>query len=270
MTWSCKRFSNYVLGSRFEIEMDHKPLVPFWAVSTWTICHWGYSDSDWECPRLITVSATYLGSCFILQMHCLGTGSHAGNHSAGGGGDICQLSHQVSSSIWATTGGVLSSTGAKWRLFTSASGSLPCLLSFAHTLQLCTSWEMCCITPGHHMDIAVCFLHSSNNQSESSAMSHCNNFGTTVREFYNSRLLQIVKCSRALQYGDGWRGMSCFLSQPVLQYSDNLRFIEVWSLAGCGYRFNKLKYLLVVDCFFKYPEVIQLTSTTSSGVIRRV
>lgn len=29
VTWSCKRFSDYVLGSRFEIEADHKPLVPF-------------------------------------------------------------------------------------------------------------------------------------------------------------------------------------------------------------------------------------------------
>ena len=39
------------------------------------------------------------------------------------------------------------------------------------------------------------FLAFSNDQSESSAMLHCNNFGTTICELYNSRLLQIVKCS---------------------------------------------------------------------------
>ena len=28
VTWSCEKFSDYVLGSKFEIETDHKPLVP--------------------------------------------------------------------------------------------------------------------------------------------------------------------------------------------------------------------------------------------------
>ena len=27
MTWSCERFTNYLLGMTFEIETDHKPLV---------------------------------------------------------------------------------------------------------------------------------------------------------------------------------------------------------------------------------------------------
>ena len=28
LTWSCEKFSDYILGSRFEIETDHKPLIP--------------------------------------------------------------------------------------------------------------------------------------------------------------------------------------------------------------------------------------------------
>jgi hypothetical protein len=27
MTWSCEKFSDYILGSKFEIETDFKPLV---------------------------------------------------------------------------------------------------------------------------------------------------------------------------------------------------------------------------------------------------
>jgi hypothetical protein len=27
-TWACERFSNYILGKKFQIETDHKPLVP--------------------------------------------------------------------------------------------------------------------------------------------------------------------------------------------------------------------------------------------------
>ena len=28
ITWACEKFSDYVLGRRFAIETDHKPLVP--------------------------------------------------------------------------------------------------------------------------------------------------------------------------------------------------------------------------------------------------
>ena len=28
VTWSCDKFSNYILGRHFDIETDHKPLVP--------------------------------------------------------------------------------------------------------------------------------------------------------------------------------------------------------------------------------------------------
>ena len=28
ITWSCEKFSDYILGRHFEIETDHKPLVP--------------------------------------------------------------------------------------------------------------------------------------------------------------------------------------------------------------------------------------------------
>ena len=28
VTWACQKFSNYILGSKFLIESDHKPLVP--------------------------------------------------------------------------------------------------------------------------------------------------------------------------------------------------------------------------------------------------
>ena len=28
VTWACEKFANYVLGCKFQIETDHKPLVP--------------------------------------------------------------------------------------------------------------------------------------------------------------------------------------------------------------------------------------------------
>ena len=32
-TWACEKFSSYILGMKFLIEMDHKPLVPLHAWS---------------------------------------------------------------------------------------------------------------------------------------------------------------------------------------------------------------------------------------------
>ena len=28
VTWACEKFADFILGRQFEIEMDHKPLVP--------------------------------------------------------------------------------------------------------------------------------------------------------------------------------------------------------------------------------------------------
>ena len=42
-TWACEKFSNYVIGVRFTIETDHKPLVPLL----------GYKDLDKLPPRIL-------------------------------------------------------------------------------------------------------------------------------------------------------------------------------------------------------------------------
>ena len=31
LTWACEKFTNYILGKRFQIETDHKPLVPLFS-----------------------------------------------------------------------------------------------------------------------------------------------------------------------------------------------------------------------------------------------
>ena len=41
-----------------------------------------------------------------------------------------------------------------------------------------------------------------------------------------------------------------------------------WQVVGTEFfEFNKSNYILVVDYFLRYPEVLQLTSTTSVSVI---
>ena len=56
----------------------------------------------------------------------------------------------------------------------------------------------------------------------------------------------------------------CETEQTGKGTADDVRLTQV-SLAG--FELNRLNYLLVVDYFSRYPEVIQLTSTTSASVI---
>ena len=32
LTWACERFSDYLIGLKFHIHMDHKPLVPLFSM----------------------------------------------------------------------------------------------------------------------------------------------------------------------------------------------------------------------------------------------
>ena len=39
VTWACEKFTDYILGRKFLIESDHKPLIPLLNTNSWIICH---------------------------------------------------------------------------------------------------------------------------------------------------------------------------------------------------------------------------------------
>ena len=46
ITWACEKFDFYLVGRIFEIEMDHKPLVPYClGAKTCVICRYKYNGS---------------------------------------------------------------------------------------------------------------------------------------------------------------------------------------------------------------------------------
>ena len=94
VTWSCEKFSEYILGSKFEIKTDHKPLVPLlssrhlndlpprvlrfrlrMARFEYTICH---------------VPGKLLHTADTLSRDPMGQEL---NPPRGGGGDLCRLCH---------------------------------------------------------------------------------------------------------------------------------------------------------------------------------
>lgn len=48
VTWACDKFSDYILGRSFQIETDHKPLVPLLSTNNSTTCHHAYFDFDFD------------------------------------------------------------------------------------------------------------------------------------------------------------------------------------------------------------------------------
>ena len=47
-TWACEKFTNYILGVKFTIEMDHKPLVLFWVQYDFIFSHPEHSISSYD------------------------------------------------------------------------------------------------------------------------------------------------------------------------------------------------------------------------------
>jgi len=53
-TWSCEKFSNYIIDKSIHLETDHKLLIPLLGKPTWTVYHLVSFDLDFDCHDLIT------------------------------------------------------------------------------------------------------------------------------------------------------------------------------------------------------------------------
>ena len=70
-TWACEKFSTYVLGSKFLIETDHKPLVPLLGSKNIDNLPPRILDFDSASRDLITISVTYQENSYTQWIHCL-------------------------------------------------------------------------------------------------------------------------------------------------------------------------------------------------------
>ena len=141
VTWSCEKISDYILGSKFKIETDHKPLVPLlsrkhlndlpprvlrfrlMARFDYTIAH----VPGW----LLYTADTLPGSCCKSRAR----------FPAGGGGDIRELHNQD----------VPPSNRTEIRYLSPVTGAGPCYCPGATVLQERVAKETASVARAHSL-----------------------------------------------------------------------------------------------------------------------
>ena len=271
VTWSCEKFSNYILGTRFEIETDHKPLVPILSSKHLNdlpprvlrfrlrMARFDYSIS--HVPGKLLYTADALSRDPIPEQ------------------EPSTLQEEVEAFVNSLT------AATERRLET-----------YRHAQEqdeICSQVREYCRTGWPKKQLVPLNLIPYWNARNS--LTICNNL-----LLYNSRIvvpkplqqetlekihsghLGIEKCKRRTATSVWWPGVMQRIAQLVQncricakesrQGKEPLMMSELpkypWQVVGTDlFEFNKSNYLLIVDYFSRYPEVIQLTSTTSASVI---
>ena len=205
LTWSCEKFSDYTLGSKFEIETDHKPLVPL-------------------------LSSKHLNDLPLRELRFrLRMAKFEYN-----------ISHMLGK-----------------------------LLYVADTLFR---------DPVPHQD-------SDSQQEEVEAFVNSVTTMSSLQQRSNWKLTlspRSRKCEKRTSSAVWWPGVMQQITQLVQNCEvcfkeskpgkepliSTVLPMFPWQVVGTNlFELNKDNYLLVVDYFSRYPEVVKLTSTTSASII---
>ena len=68
LVWSCRKFSNYILGKNIRLETDHKPLIPLLGKPILIVYHLEFCVSDFISHDLIIPFLMFLVNYFIQQI----------------------------------------------------------------------------------------------------------------------------------------------------------------------------------------------------------
>ena len=206
--WACEKFSTYILGTKFLIETDHKPLVPLL----------GTKNLDSLPPRVLR---------FRLRLA------------------------RFDYSITHVPGKLLYTADALSRAPSSADESDTRLQEEAEAL----------------MEVCVAHLPASRERLEEyrsaqatdpicSTVTTANVDGQRTRHEVTNMVKQCPTCARDLT-----PRKEPMIASQLPDYP--------WQRVGTDLFYHKgVNYLIVVDYFSRYPEVVKLPSTTSQGIIK--
>ena len=275
ITWACQRFSDYVLGRRFTIESDHKPLIPL--LNT--------KHLDALPPRVVRFRLRLAKFDYVVN-HVPGkflyTADALSRAPIPETGDS-DLEEEVQAFVDGVTQYSLPASKGRLEEYMEAQKQDPIL---SQVCRYCESeW------PDKKFIPPVLIPYYQARES----LTVCNdlllfNERIVVPKALRKETLQRVhsghqgveKCRARVAVSVWWPGVYRDV-QTMVQSCQECAKLSLtkkepliptplpdypWQLVGTDlFELNQKHYLLVVDYFSRYPEVLQLSSTTSASVI---
>ncbi len=274
-TWACEKFTDYILGKRFLIETDHKPLVPL------------LNTKQLDCmpPRILRFRLRLARYDYLVhhvpgkEMYTADTLSRA--PLAGSEGDV-HLEKEVESfvvnivkSIPATQQGLNKYRQAQLedpvcqQIAEYCQHGWPGKASVRQDVAPYWQWRDAITQNDELLMYAHRIIVPKTLQKETLTKIHTGHQG-------------IERCRARAAMSVWWPGISQHIAQIVQQCVECAKYAThnkeplittqlpeyPWQIVGTDlFEIDKTYYLLIVDYFSRYPEVFQLKSTTSTMVI---
>jgi transposase InsO family protein len=275
VTWSCEKFSDYILGSKFEIETDHKPLVPL-------LSNKRLNDLPPRVLRFRLRMAKYDYTISHVPGKLLYTADTLSRDPAPNQ-EPDSLQEEVETFVNSITKLSLPATEQRLEIYRQSQEQDPVCTQVREFCR--TGWPNKQHVPQELMpywkvksSLTICdnlllynlrIVVPKSMQSETLQKIHAGHLG-------------IEKCKKRTSSSVWWPGVM----QPIVQVVQNCQVCAKetkpgkeplistllpkypWQVVGTDlFELNKNNYLLVVDYFSRYPEVVKVTSTTSASII---
>ena len=276
VTWACEKFRNYLLGRQFHIESDHKPLIPLL----------NSKHLDTLPPRVLRFRLRMATFDYTVQhvpgklLYTADTLSRAPNSESGEG--CLLLQKEVETFI------------------SSVTSTLPASKLRLEEYRKCQGQDSVCSKVREYCQIGWPKKHLPHPTL--SPYWAVRGFLTLDNELllYGNRIVVpsalqkdtiekihfghqgIERCQQRVRSSVWWPGVSAQIKQKVLQCQECTKSRRVkreplmstplpdypWQVVATDlFELNGDKYVLVVDYFSRFPEVIKLSFTTSAVVI---
>ena len=274
VTWSCDKFSNYILGHHFDIETDHKPLVPLLStkhldnltprVLRFRLRLARYSYSIQHVPGKLLYTADTLSRAPVKEVHSLqlldevesfiesvavnlpaSSNQLEAYKRAQSADPICSRLKEYCLSSWSKGEEIEPELVPYWkaRSFLTLQDEL---LLYGSRIVISTSLREETIEKVHagHQGIECCRLRVNSSV-----------WWPGVIKQVTDKIQRYSACAR-----EAPPKKEPLMISPLPDYPWQVIGTDLFELKGDS-------YLLVVDYFSRYPEIAKLTSTTSQAVI---
>ena len=276
-TWACERFSNYILGREFQIESDHKPLIPL--LST--------KHLDNLPPRVLRFRLRLTRFDYTIHhvpgklLYTADALSRAPTETTG---DKTDLTEVVETFIGSVTSN-LPASKRRLETYRHAQADDP---ACAKVMEYCQSqWPktQSALTPDliHYWGARNSLTVANNLLLYNSRIVVPPSLRAETLQRIHEGHQGIEKCRMRARSSVWWPDISTQITLAVQEcpicakeaFNGSEPWMTTplpeypWQIVGTDlFELKNDHYMLIVDYFSRYPEVIKLTSTTSANVIK--